>query len=107
MDQLALRPRCCAMEAEVSTRAAPPSVMGDAFPAVTVPGSIPSEKAGLSCWSLSCLNLLGASSLSTIVGDCPFLAGNFMGTISCNNRGVCHAQPGCLARHSQPGLVRI
>ena len=98
-EESALRLRCCAVEAEVSTSAAAPSVMGEALPAVTVPSSAPSEKAGLSCWSLSCLNLLGASSLSMTVGACPFLANTSIGTTSCKRPADHHAlltvRPSC------------
>ena len=74
-------PRFAATAADVTTSAAPPSLMLDAFAAVTVPSFV---KAGFRPGILSSCAFFGPSSSSTMTGS-PFRCGTGTPTISALN----------------------
>ena len=79
MRAMGLMPNCLALSADITTSAAAPSLIPEAFPAVTVPSFL---KAALRPPSFSAVvSALGYSSVSKTIS--PFLLLIVTGTISC------------------------
>ena len=81
------KPNAIAFSSLITTNAAAPSLIVEAFAAVTVPSLV---KAGFKLLTLSNFTLVYSSSFDTITGS-PFRCGTATGTISLSNFPACQA----------------